>query len=442
MSADRICALATPSGRSAIAIIRVSGPNLENLIHALFDKGLKSRVASLRVARNSEKKPIDEVVATFFKGPASYTGEDVLEISCHGNPLIVEDLLREIVSHETRPAEPGEFTRRALANGRLSLHQVESLDWVLNSTQSEGVAFGLQSKWAGISDHFQALIDSMTNLMVDFQAQLDFSEDEVGALSRDEVLTQMDQVIHQLQSLLSSYQSRQKWLSQQTIVLLGPPNAGKSSLFNALLGDERALVDSEAGTTRDFIEASLVLKGRELRLFDTAGLRNGVAGVEARGIERSKRLLAAADLVIWVHDHAEDPSSEDLGTLRPGVSVLKVCSKSDLSRQSATSGWISVSAVDKSGLDELKAALLNGLELDKGEGELENLGLVSSRQADGARKALELLNQGREIINSGGFWDQASQKVLGAENALRGVLGEIAHSDVLKSIFSRFCIGK
>ncbi len=444
-AADTICALSTPRGRSALALIRVSGPNSKLIVEELVEKSLEVRTPQVCILKDSKGNRLDEAVVTFFKGPSTFTGEDLVEISCHGNPVIVESLLREIVSRETcRFAEAGEFSMRALANGRMSLDQVEALDLILNAPTERGVSLAIDSKIKGLGPAVHEVYSKLLDLISLAQAQLDFSEDEVGKLEAESILKLTKQLSLSLNLWANAFENHKQIFDKWVVALAGPPNSGKSSLFNAILGLDKAIVFDQPGTTRDYLEHSFELGGRSVLLVDTAGLREATDPIEAIGIKRSLDALSRADTICWVDENGTRPSTAFINQY-PGKNWLFVQSKADLKRNSeeSFSGTIRTSVTTGLGIADLRKSLV--MEMDSSVTEAgggERVALTSRRQCEIVRQSVGHLDKAVEHLERGHFLDMVTEEFLMASQSLKRLIEPPTTEDVLGSIFSRFCIGK
>ncbi len=435
---DTICALATPRGLAALAIIRLSGPGVARFMEEALGRQLEHRRATFVPLKNRANDYLDEVVATFYKGPASYTGEDLLEICCHGNELVVEAILSEIVSRETcRMAEPGEFSRRAVGYGKLSLYDVEALEQIYLAQNPAAAALSVKRKIQGPGRDFEDAQNHFREILIALQSQLDFQEEEVGPFDRAAVKERLLTLRANLTRWLGAFEAEQSWFKMPVIVLLGRPNAGKSSLFNRLVGFDRAIVHEKPGTTRDTIEMQINRHGRTYLLVDTAGIRQESEAVEAEGIKRALDATKRADLVLWVSENQEVPIS---GLTE--AQLLKVASKADLaSAQNGLEGqgnseWLKVSSLSGQGLENLEKVLFREVEA-AADGPL-----ASKRQAGLIEKASESLKLALETLDGGGYLDLVTEKVLEASQFLGELVETADHEATLKAIFSRFCIGK
>jgi len=435
---DTIVAQSTPRGRAALAILRVSGPRVNALIMELTElKSLPKPRHLERVWLKEGKEVLDDVMICRFEAPASYTGEDLLEIYCHGNPVVCDRIIRAIVSRGTRLAEPGEFSRRALVNAKISVSDLEALDWTLNSRTWEGVKLGVQAKLGSVGRSVEALRDQVREVSANIEAQLDFPEHEVGDLETEGPLESLLELKKELSSWLWAFESQKKLLSGWSICLVGPPNSGKSSLFNALSGVSRSIVHDTPGTTRDSIDQGTEWEGRELTLTDTAGFRSSPDPVEQAGIDRSLAKMRAADIICWVSDSPEGPPDSFLKECS-AAKWIYVGSKADLGGQRPESSLL-VSSKTGQGLDLLRGRIL---ELSQAETSEHSGQLLPDRHAEGVRQALEHLNQAVDFLSRGEPLEYCAEPVRATRQALEQVVGRIPPDEVLQSILSRFCIGK
>jgi tRNA modification GTPase len=381
---------------------------------------------------------LDEVVATLYEGPNSYTGEDLVEIACHGNPKIVEEILSQIVSRETRLAEPGEFTRRALANNKLSVDQVEALDLILNATTLAGVDIGLRAKTLGLGRSVDEISSSLLDLQVRVESQLDFSEAEVGAYDAKQILSSFDQTIDRLESWAKHYDSNRHFFQRWVVALVGKPNSGKSSLFNALIGANKAIVFDEPGTTRDYLTHDIELNGVPISLIDTAGIRNNPENIEALGIAKTREIMSKAEVICWVDEEGLPPPAALKNDFIAKKWIL-IGSKSDLGPRPTSA--LSVSSKSGQGLSELRAQI-SPKSADSILGDDDWPPLTSVRQYKEVVSGVQHLQKARELLVSGGFLDQAAQEVRMACKNIQALVPVSPPSNLIHSVFERFCIGK
>ena len=463
-SRDPIVAIATAPGRGGVGIVRVSGRGLEPFVKALLGRALHPREATYLPFSDAAGQPIDHGLALWFPGPRSYTGEDVLELQGHGGPVVLQLLLARCLEvsrgplPELRLARAGEFTERAFLNDKLDLAQAEAVADLIDAS-TEAAARSASRSLAGVfSGHVHGLRDALVNLRMLVEATLDFPEEDIDFLQKADAEGQL----HRLQQALAALQAqaRQGALLRDglQVVIAGQPNAGKSSLLNALAGAELAIVTPVAGTTRDVVQQTIQIEGVPLHVIDTAGLRDSpdVDEVEKIGIERAWGRIQQADAVLFMHDlsrgHLTDYQQADASiaasltaTLPPGVPVLHLwnkCDQVDGARLEAASkdDGLAISARHGIGLEALRQRLLT-LAGWQQAGD----GLFMARE-----RHLQALQRVGEHLNAAGTWLQAradhldllAEELRLAQLALGSITGEFTADDLLGEIFSRFCIGK
>jgi tRNA modification GTPase len=448
-SQDTIVALATPNGTSAIALLRISGPDT-----AQFATELAGKVPSPRMVLRADYRDLtgivlDDVLLTFFKGPASYTGEDTLELTCHGNPYIAQRILEDLLARGCRAAEAGEFTQRAFLNGRMDLSQAEAVMDLIHARGERALAVANQQLRGALGRHMQALIEDLLALLARIEAYIDFPEEDLPQEDQKWVALALVELESKTDKLLSTSHYGNILRDGLQVVILGVPNAGKSSLLNALVGHDRALVSDQPGTTRDYIEERILLGDYALRLVDTAGLNPAPADLERMGIEKSIECLETADIVLLVVDGSlpvPELSDVVLNKLSP-KSTLLVTNKSDLpSKVVLTGHWstyerIATSAATSAGLDDLRQCLQNraaSFHVELGE----DLIAVNARHADAlARAKLGLATAKRQLADSEPIELLASE-LRGALAAYGEIAGKIDNERMLDHLFATFCIGK
>ncbi len=452
---DPIVALATPPGRSAIALIRGSGNGSIEALGRLFDRaetlerapGHSSVVGYLLNREGTER--LDHVAVTVYRGPRSYTGEDSFEIGCHGNPGGVQRILEELFRVGFRSAEPGEFTLRAFLSGKIDLTQAEAVHEVVTARTDRGRQLALERLDGSIRRQIDSIKDELAELMVQVNVQLDYGEDEVEEMPLD--ADRITGVVEGIRRLLSTYRNGRLFQEGATVVLAGAPNVGKSSLFNAMVQEERAITDPTPGTTRDYLEVALDIRGIPLRLFDTAGIRRlpeplseGEAhtGVERRGIELSGRLVGSADLVIRVLDAREVLRlGHEAQNQAPEIAVynkVDLLSDSEVDALHRFSG-IAVSAATRSGLTDLESAIVQALGNTEEPGEAI---LDSPRQKALLEEAADALKDAHRGLTEGVTIDLLAEDFQAALSALGQITGEVTTVDLLDRMFSSFCLGK
>jgi tRNA modification GTPase len=430
-SDDTIAAVATPAGRGGIGVVRVSGSAAGRVAQKVIGSVPAPRHATQTVFRDGRGEPIDEGLALYFPAPHSYTGEDVLELQGHGGPVVMQALLAACLDAGTRIAEPGEFTRRAFLEGKLELAQAEAVADLIDAASREAARSALRS----LSGEFSAAISALQTQLVELraltEAMLDFPEEEVDRLHRDDAAARLRNVQQALADVLAKSRQGSLLRSGIHVVLAGRPNVGKSSLLNRLAGAERAIVTPIPGTTRDALREPVQIEGVPLVLVDTAGLRVSSDMVEKLGIERTQRELAEADVVLAVYDTTGDLSP--LADLPESAARIDVYNKVDLAP--APGGALGVSAKTGAGMAELRKSIL-GAAGWSGTG--ESTFLARERHL----RALELAQRHLEAAASQNEWELFAEELRLAHVALGAITGEVVADDLLGEIFGRFCIGK
>jgi tRNA modification GTPase len=443
-------ALATPYGVAAIAKVRVSGLRTKELIREIFEKKeWKARHVYRSSFRNRRGEKLDEVCWFCFEGKHSYTGEDSLEIDCHGNPLIVQKILEDLELRACRLAEPGEFTRRAFLNHKIDLCQAEAILDLIHANSKEALTMASQQLSGGLSRKISELSERLLRLLASVEMTIDFSS-EMGDEPEDgkHIRESIKQFLENIRSLQAMQRDSERLKKGTKVVLIGEPNVGKSSLLNCLLRQERALVNAEAGTTRDFISASWICSGHMLELFDTAGLRHPESDLERQGIEKSIALLQEADLALWVVDpHVPEKFSiQELQTYVDLKRVIRVENKSDLSiidvpQAEDSLKTVSVSAKTGMGIDALCLLLAEKIQAMSVHG-VPSYG-INERHASVLRRVEQVLTSSWVRMNSADFAAECTASDL--RFALE-ILGEMTspydQEAMLDRLFSQFCIGK
>ena len=440
---DVIVACATPWGRAAISVLRLSGPQARQVAAAVCPGPPRwvPRRASLRRAVR-DGVVLDEVLVVWMPGPQSYTGEDVVELSCHGNPVVVELLLDALVAAGARPARPGEYTRRALENGRIDLLRAEAVSALIDATSAEGVALATSGLHYGLGAEVQALREDLLDLAAEVEARLDHPGEDLGQWSDARVVADLGRVAAQAEALARGWTQGRRRLYGARVALTGAVNAGKSSLFNALLGEARALVSPVPGTTRDVVEQSLVVDGLEIRLLDTAGERADAEPLEAEGQALGRRWTEDVDLrLIVVPLHRPlDPETLAILTRTAGQPRLVVGTHLDQGDRGLIAADARVSSTTGAGVADLRAALRGRLGGESGAG-ARGL-LYSQRQHALCLDVAACARDAALALDGPAGAAVAAVEITRALRRLSELDGLDTTEAVLDRLFARFCIGK
>lgn len=435
ISRDTIAAVATPAGRGGIGVVRVSGPKVVEISTKILGSLPAPRHAQFARFRDARGEPIDDGLALYFPAPNSYTGEAVLELHGHGGTVVMQTLLRACLDAGARLAEPGEFTRRAFLEGKLDLAQAEAVADLIEASSEQAARAALRSLSGEFSAAVQAVASQLVELRALTEAMLDFPEEEVDVVHRSDAASRLCNVGKALDVVLAKSREGSLLRSGIHVVLAGRPNVGKSSLLNRLAGEERAIVTPIAGTTRDALREPIEIEGVPLTLVDTAGLRESDDEIERLGVERTRRELAHADLVLVVEEAgAPAPSLPPIAT--PAERIL-VYNKLDLApRFARPQGALAVSAKTGQGLEELRAAILAAAGWSAAG---ESVFLARERHLRALEKARAHLDAARRELER---WEVFAEELRLAHAALATIAGEFTSDDLLGEIFGRFCIGK
>lgn len=449
MIQDTICALATAAGVGAISVIRLSGPEALSICDTVFPAKELSKQASHTVhfgTIRDEDKVVDEVLVSIFKNPHSYTGEDVVEVSCHGSVYIQNQLIQLFLKHGARMAQAGEFTLRAFSNGKMDLSQAEAVADLIASDSEAAHQVAMQQMRGGFSNELKDLREELINFASLIELELDFGEEDVEFADRAKFNELLEKIKAALKRLVDSFAVGNVIKNGIPVAIIGEPNVGKSTLLNALLNEERAIVSDIAGTTRDTIEDDLIIGGIHFRFIDTAGLRETSDVVESIGIQKALEKAQQAQIVLYLID-----ASKDLSKQQQEVEVLKeklanklvvIVNKVDQKPKvkSEIKDALFISAKQKEGLNELTDTLLSFVNT----GALSNNQTIvsNSRHVAALNKSLEQIIKTIEGLNSGISGDFLAMDIRQALFHLGEITGEISTDDLLDNIFSNFCIGK
>lgn len=450
---DTITALATPPGRGGVGILRVSGPLAAPVARALLGKLPRPRQAEYLPFRDGDGATLDQGIALFFPGPNSFTGEDVLELQGHGGPVILDVLLQRIVAMPgVRIARPGEFSERAFLNDKLDLAQAEAIADLIDASSEQAARSAVNSLQGAFSGRIHELVEALTNLRIYVEAAIDFPDEEIDFLSDGKIEASLNDVIASLERVRTEARQGSLLREGMKVVIAGKPNAGKSSLLNALAGREAAIVTAIAGTTRDVLREHIHLDGMPLHIIDTAGLRDAGDEVERIGIERAWREIEQADHVLLMVDGTATPLGDPdtlwpafISRLPPAMPVTVVRNKADLTGESVNCGevggysLITLSAQSGAGVDLLRDHLKQSMGFTGGT---EGGFLARRRHLDALETAATHLQQGKEQLVSACSGELLAEELRLAQQSLSEITGEFSSDDLLGRIFSSFCIGK
>ena len=463
---DIIAAIATPIGEGGIAIVRLSGKSAIKIADAGFSgKQALEDAASHTVHhgwyRDKEKNFIDEIVATVYRSPNSYTGEDVVELSCHGGLFVVNKLLQAVLDNGGRLAEPGEFTKRAFLNGKLDLTQAEAVADLISARSEAAHRSSLTQLKGALSKKVKDLSDNIINLCGLVELELDFAEEGLSVINREQIISKIEAVIKELHTLMGTFSRAKLTKEGVKIVIVGRPNAGKSSLLNALLERDRAIVTNVPGTTRDVIEDQITVNGIMFKIYDTAGLRNSKAKIEKEGIRRSRLQISQADCCLYVVDITAKLGSGEIEEIRQ-IAVdykrdkkefLLILNKSDRDPGSIQSSRIKqnlpmnnslllLSAKNKEGISNLIHEIGARFAYSQQYNWDSSYQITNERQLKAVVKALKYMEVALKNVQSFRSGEIVAIDLRTALEAMGTLLGKFTADDILATVFSRFCIGK
>jgi len=445
---DTIAAVSTPPGRGGIGIVRISGPDARPIAEAMLrfpgEASWKSWSAALADLRDESGDAVDQVVVTYFAGPKSYTAEDVIEISCHGAPVVLRFALERACASGARLAEPGEFTLRAYLNGRIDLPRAEAVRDLIDATTLYQARIAAQQIGGSVSLRLKPVKEQLLELIALLEAGIDFAEDDISVAAPEEILRRIDPVLAAVRALIASFAYGKLVHQGFTLAIVGRPNVGKSSLFNRLLEQDRAIVTDVAGTTRDLVSETAVIEGIPVKFVDTAGIRAGQDVVEKLGIERSYQAMADADLTVVVVDLSAPLDTADRVLIekaqQQGKSIV-AANKCDLPAQAEPSGALRVSALTGDGLPELRRAIIDAIA-PGGRGEQDGGFITSLRHEQLLQETREALERARTATTLGIPHEMLLLDLYAALRPIDGITGATTVDDILNRIFTTFCIGK
>lgn len=446
---DTIAALATPVGTSAIAVIRASGPDTADLTRSIFGTTPPPRLVTRADYRDSAGILVDDVLVTFFQGPRSYTGDDSLEVSCHGNPFIAQRILEDLFARGCRPAQPGEFTQRAFLNGQMDLTQAEAVMDMIHARGERALTAANQQLRGSLGRHMKRLTDLLLGILAHIEAYIDFPEEDLPPEDRELVANDLQKLSGLTNNLLVTSHYGEILRDGIKTVIVGAPNAGKSSLLNRLVGKERALVSPEPGTTRDFIEERILLGNNLLRLIDTAGLNPKPSPLEYLGIEKTLERVAEADLFLIVIDgsQVEGKIPEELRPYLNGRNSIIVLNKNDLHdfihplSFEINAPIISISAMTGDGITSLIAALERYSEVFRRDLGDEVIA-INARHAQALAQAQKYIATAQTKLIEGDSLELLASDLRATLSSFGEISGKVDSEEMLDVLFGTFCIGK
>ena len=451
---EPIAAIATPVGEGGIAVIRVSGRNsIRKVNHIFRGKDLSSQdshTAHFGRIVDEDGDVVDEVVVTLFHAPRSYTGEETVEISCHGGVLVTQAVLEAVLASGVRSAEPGEFTQRAFLNGKMELSQAEAVADLIHAKSRKALDAAHQQLEGRLGEHISQFRQQIIDATAMVELELDFVEEDVEFANKDELERLLRELDEEIDDLLATYETGRLVKHGVRTVFIGLPNAGKSTLLNTLVGKDRAIVTDIAGTTRDTIDVDWSYEGLLFKLIDTAGLRETKDAIEAEGVKRSQQAFEKADLVVYLKDLSQATTTEEyqaLGEFRKKAGdtpFLLVGTKEDIASGTDDERLdydLKISALEGEKIEELKK-LMKQRALESKEYDSSSLLVTSSRHRNALQEAQQHVRSALQGLDRGMTGDFLAIDLRAALNELGTITGEITNEDVLDSIFSRFCIGK
>ena len=445
---NTICAISTPPGIGGVAIIRISGTKSIPICNQVLNKSILDLegYSVLFCSFEDNHQLIDDVVVTVFRGPKSFTGEDVVEISCHGSNFIQQKIIECLISKGCSMAAPGEFSQRAFLNGKMDLSQTEAIADLIHSKSKAAHQTALKQLKGGVSNELKTLREKLIHFASLVELELDFSEEDVEFADRKELYVLINDLSEHVENLIESFKLGNAIKNGIQTVIIGRPNAGKSTLLNGLLNEQRAIVSSTPGTTRDTIEEVLNINGIDFRFIDTAGIRKTIDNIEKMGVERAIRKIESSSLIIYVYDASKEKAEQvkkDLKTFNTSnLPILTIANKADLLPSDSTvdAKHLKLSAINSTDCQKVKDKIyqLSGLN----DLNLESTIIINARHVEALQKAHADLLKVKEGMDSNVTGDFLAMDIRQVLHHLGSITGEISSDDLLGNIFANFCIGK
>ena len=445
---NTICAISTPPGIGGVAIIRISGTKSIPICNQVLNKSILDLegYSVLFCSFEDNHQLIDDVVVTVFRGPKSFTGEDVVEISCHGSNFIQQKIIECLISKGCSMAAPGEFSQRAFLNGKMDLSQTEAIADLIHSKSKAAHQTALKQLKGGVSNELKTLREKLIHFASLVELELDFSEEDVEFADRKELYVLINDLSEHVENLIESFKLGNAIKNGIQTVIIGRPNAGKSTLLNGLLNEQRAIVSSTPGTTRDTIEEVLNINGIDFRFIDTAGIRETIDNIEKMGVERAIRKIESSSLIIYVYDASKEKAEQvkkDLKTFNTSnLPILTIANKADLLPSDSTvdAKHLKLSAINSTDCQKVKDKIyqLSGLN----DLNLESTIITNARHVEALQKAHADLLKVKEGMDSNVTGDFLAMDIRQVLHHLGSITGEISSDDLLGNIFANFCIGK